>query len=95
MPKRYRVRPYQPGTLKAYWGIADRGEYPCLIANGRNGDAALLLDAFEKGKAILNHFRGTFHGFQPSFMKELEERGYDLTTLKFSIKKKEPKCSDE
>jgi len=90
MPKRYRVRPYQPGTLKAYWGIADRGESPCLVANGRKGDAAVLLHAWEKGEGILDHVKGTFQGFHPSFMKELEARGYDLTTIQFSIKKKQP-----
>jgi hypothetical protein len=27
----------------------------------------------------------------PSFLKELEERGYDLTTLKFYVRKKDVK----
>lgn len=32
--------------------------------------------------------------YDPSFVKELEARGYDLTTLKFSIKKKRLKDAD-
>lgn len=27
--------------------------------------------------------------FEPSFLEELEARGYDLTTLRFSVRKKE------
>lgn len=68
--------------------MCEAGDPPSLVANGRKSDCAVLLDAFEKGKATLNHFKGTFTGFEPSLLKELEARGYDLTTITFSIRKK-------
>lgn len=37
---------------------------------------------------------GFFEGYTPvkEFLKELEERGYDLKTMKFEIKQKEEPC---
>ena len=35
-------------------------------------------------------YRSYDQTFGPSFLAELEARGYDLTTLKFSIRKKAP-----
>ena len=89
MPKRYRTRPYQPGTLKAYWGKAENWDEPALVANGLKTDAAVLLDRWNQRKEhapLVASIVG--EAFSPSFMEELEARGYDLTTLKFSIKKK-------
>ena len=92
MPKRYRVRPYQPGTLRAYWGISEPSEDPVLIANGIKQDAGTLLHCWNRRElyppltALVMKTDSA-----PSFMQELEARGYDLTTIRFSIKKKTEK----
>ena len=77
MAKRYRVHPYRPGVLRAYWGISECGDTPCLTANGLKRDAWILLEAFEKAQPG-----------EVSALKALEEHGFDLTTLQVSIKKK-------
>jgi len=95
MPKRYRSRPYIPGTLRAYWGVCERGDLPCLVANGLKPDAGTLLHCWNRKEELPDRLRPFFlpgdDGIRPSFMEELEARGYDLTTLRFSIKKKQPK----
>jgi hypothetical protein len=89
MPKRYRIRLYQPGVLRAYWGICDPGDRPELVANGLKGDAGTLLHCWNRREiyppltALVMKTDSA-----PSFMQELEDRGYDLTTIRFSIKKK-------
>jgi hypothetical protein len=35
------------------------------------------------------NWRGGKPNVEPSFLEELEARGYDLTTLRFSVRKKE------
>ncbi len=46
-------------------------------------DGAACFDAFTSDR-----YRPLSKTWSNSFKKELEERGYDITTLKFSIKKK-------
>ena len=74
------------GQLIAKWGRPDRGELPSIVyAHGAGGadrtDARVLSDAFE----------GMKNCFGNTLAKELEDRGFDLTTLKFSISQKERK----
>lgn len=91
MPKRYRIRPYIPGTLRAYWGKAGNWDAPALVANGLKPDAAMLLNRWslrETHSALAAKMLDK--AFSPSFLEELEARGYDLTTIQFSIKKKQP-----
>jgi hypothetical protein len=86
--KRVRIPSAKPGELKMCWGRERRGEPPELILCYGEGAG--------KRDANLMHYhlctdRPTFdprNRFDPSFINELEARGYDITTLKFSIKKK-------
>ncbi|MEP3668225.1 MAG: hypothetical protein ABJN42_15985 [Roseibium sp.] len=71
------------GQLLVKWGRPDPGEPADLIyANGAGG--AARADA-----AMASHY---FEGIRDvdgkTFKQELEERGYDITTLKFSIQQK-------
>ncbi len=92
LKKRYRILPYKPGTLRVYWGKAERWDNPSVVYNGENNACSFLAFALEHRRPALEHFKGTFkHEAEPSILQELEARGYDLTTLKFSIKKKEQK----
>jgi hypothetical protein len=40
------------------------------------------------------HVAPIFSKMKPSFIEELEARGYDITTIKFSIMKKEKNVRD-
>ena len=82
--KRIHIPTAKRGQLIVKWGRSDRGEIPSLVyAHGAGGadrtDARVLLDAFE----------GMKNCFDRTLAAELEGRGYDMTTLKFSISQKE------
>lgn len=67
--------------LIARWGKDDDGDTGIVYANGpgtHHSDAHILYFALE-----IND-----QGWGRNLLHELEERGYDLTTLKFSIQKK-------
>ena len=83
--KRIHIPKAKRGQLIAKWGRPDRGELPSIVyAHGAGGadlaDARVLSDAFE----------GMKNCFDRTLAAELEDRGYDMTTLKFSISQKEP-----
>jgi hypothetical protein len=94
MKKRYRRRAAKPGQLIAYWGKTSRHDAPDVcIAWGGDGavraDGHLLYGAL-CAKRIEPCLRsespiGSDHRFIHSFVEELERRGYDLTTLRFSV----------
>jgi len=73
--------------LKMVWGKIDKHTDPDLIASNGPGtskaDRNLLL-------SVVCMPRWCGRDPQPSFMDELAARGYDLTTLRFSIDKKDP-----
>lgn len=84
MGKRVYVPVAKPGQLIAKWGRPSHGELPDLsYAWGASGaaksDARILSSAFEE----CDVFDGK------SLRTELEARGYDITTLRFSISQKE------
>jgi len=87
--KRFRAPTVQPNTLKLQYGKLEKNDKDDVIVlwgdgAGHNGaDSALLFNVF-------CHERYGFNSTDPlpSLIKELEERGYDLSTIKFSIKKK-------
>lgn len=84
MSKRIHVLKAKPGELRAAWGRPDPGEPPCVCyAWGGHGaskpDGRVLAEALEGARV----FDGS------PLLKELEARGYDLTTLAFSIRVKE------
>lgn len=72
-----------PGELKAAFGRDESGGLDIQYAWGGHGaqkpDARVLCNAIEEAKV----FDGR------SLSQELERRGYDLTTLRFSIRMKD------
>ena len=96
--KRCRKPTAKPNELKVEWGKLPHENPDIIYCWGENVpkvDSRYLHWIFgcehpsgqvdDKGLII----------WDPSVLDELEKRGYDLTTLKFSIKKKEDKCGDE
>lgn len=66
--------------LRVEWRKRDENGHrdPALYYMGPKQTGGLLADAFE---GVL------LHG-DKALVKELEERGYDITTLRFSVRKK-------
>jgi len=93
MAKRWREPKAKPGELKAQWGRVD-GNVDLCYAHGGNGtersDMRVINTAFAEQRYFpsaetLGHYR-----VERSLIDELEARGYDIRTLKFSIQKKTP-----
>ncbi len=83
--RRVRVPKPKPGVLEARWGKASRGDEESIVyVHGGGGsskpDGRILCRALED----LHVHDGR------SLAEELLARGYDLTTLRFSIKLREP-----
>ncbi len=83
--KRYREPKANPGELKAQYGKLKHDSPDIIYAWG---------DGCSSADARLLHYVMSREWYHPadgtwgdSFIKELEKRGYDITTLKFSIKK--------
>lgn len=97
--KRYRRKYAKPGQLLVYYGKLPHENPDICFAWGGDGatkrDGALLHYMFsgKRQRHIHDPEERKKNGgypiaFDPSFIEELEARGYDLTTLKFSIQKK-------
>lgn len=84
-PKKPARRRTRTNTFYAYWSKKERAilyHYPTRAADG-----GLVSFVFESESG----FRWSgLDGYEKTFLKELEKRGYDLTTLRFSIMKKAP-----
>ena len=83
----------KPGELKIQWGkLPGRGETPELIYVWGDGcskqDSHLMHNAMA-AKQPDPFVKPIFSRMNPSFVEELEARGYDLTTLRFYIRKKQ------
>ena len=77
-------------TLKVQWSKREQ-EIIYIYPVKKDGMVCHHYLACEhKGYVYLEKEGRWGEGYMPSFFKELEKRGYDLTTLKFSIKKKVP-----
>lgn len=94
--KRYRAPKAKPGELKAQWGKWP-GDLPelCYVwgAGISKRDANLMHDMLCEKRARLAFGDDRLKLGPPiiydkSFLQELEARGYDITTLRFSIQKK-------
>lgn len=77
--KRWRQRKAKPGQLKAYYGELPNDSPDVLYSWG---EGTLKADA----RLIYAMFSG--FQFEGGYLKELEARGYDLSTIEFSIRKK-------
>lgn len=89
--KRYRTPKLKDGELRVYWGKLPH-ENPDLIFawqgdRSMKRDSALLHWKFA-GQQPDPHELPPFSKMLPSLIQELESRGYDVTTFKFSIMKK-------
>ncbi|WOB06544.1 hypothetical protein [Piscinibacter gummiphilus] len=87
--KRVRIPTAKPGELLVCYGRPARGEDPdvCICwgegVSKRDGNLAHYHLATERphfGKPQVS----------PSFIEELHARGYDITTLKLSVRKRQP-----
>ena len=67
---------FKPGTLAVRWRPNHQGEGPGLVYYYPDtpADGHLLHSVFRRGE---------------TFAQDLEARGYDLTTLQFTIRKKD------
>ena len=81
MRKRRRTLRAKPGQLIAYYGYAD-GDGPD-ICTAYGGAGASKPD----GRVLLEALSARVYGDLPMW-RELERRGYDLDTLKFTIQQK-------
>lgn len=89
MKKRWHKLRAKPGELKAQWGKASRWDGPDLCYAWGGGGAAKADAHLMHGVFTMDRYG--FAGYEDrehSFLKELEARGYDITTFKFSIKRK-------
>lgn len=88
----------RPGELHVYWGRADRHSSEDVVFHNGPGthhcDGHLLHSVLGTERAHLNWDapldakRTDWVKYEPSLLKELEDRGYDLMTLRFYIRKK-------
>jgi hypothetical protein len=92
MKKRYREVKAPPNTIVFKYGKSE-GEEGLVVAWGEGcnkADGCLVLNNFEGGNYRMefddNHCMK--YKLEQSLICDLEERGYDTKTLKFSIKKK-------
>jgi hypothetical protein len=84
MTKRYRKPQAKPGELKISWASHERGDPPCLVYSWGDGISRGKSDG-----AVLSYFFETHQWPEKrTLAAELDARGYDLTTLRFSIQKK-------
>lgn len=87
MVKRWRKPIAKPGELLVKWGkeYGDEDLYYCYPDNeyGMGRDSKVVMLAFERNVLFQEDGR--------TMRQELEARGYDIKTLKFSIMKKEIK----
>jgi hypothetical protein len=89
--KRLRAPKMEDGELKIYWGREPHGNPDIMFA--WQGDRSMKRDT-----RLLHYMMASQHPdpfvkplfskMKPSLFEELDARGYDLSTLKFSIKKK-------
>ena len=90
--KRWRTLVAKLGEIKIAWGRVDAHNSPDLcVAWGDGTDmkctGMLMLHAFTE-KRLRPSFRRPGYEYEPSLIDELEERGFDITTIKFTIQKK-------
>ncbi len=83
--------PKKDGAIKFQHGRLD-GEYDFLVLYGNDVprcDRALVMQSFTS-KVLRQDWKNNGAViFEDSFIEELDKRGYDTTTIKFSIERKE------
>lgn len=89
--KRLRKPKLKDGELRMYWG-REPGDSPDVML-AYQGDRTMKWDMKMLHYLMCSrhpdpHAKPIFNKMNPSMIEELESRGYDITTLKFSIMKK-------
>ena len=89
--KRFRRPKLKDGELRVYWGKLPHDAPDVILA--WQGDRSMKRDT-----ALLHYVmcskqpdpfaKPLFSKMKPSLVEELQTRGYDITTLKFSIQKR-------
>lgn len=90
--KRLRRPKLKDGELRIYWGRDPHDKTPDVMLAWQ-GDRSMkadtnLLHYVMCSKRPDPFARPLFSKMEPSFIEELQSRGYDITTIKFSIMKK-------
>lgn len=87
--RRWRAPTAKPGELVMRWGrLPNEAPGTCFAAgDGLSKRDMALLHYMLASKRM--RWKEGAPTFEPSFLEELEARGYDLTTLRFSVRKKE------
>lgn len=90
--KRWRAPVAKPGELKIAYGKVDRHTRPDIcVAWGAGGadkcDGRYAMHALTE-KRMAYAFPSMEVEYRPSVIEELEARGYDITTLRFTISRK-------
>lgn len=91
MGKRLRKPKLKDGELRIYWGKLPHENPDVVLA--WQGDPSMRRDTALLHMAICSqhpnpHKLPIFSEMNPSLIEELIARGYDITTLRFSIMKK-------
>lgn len=89
--KRFRRPKLKDGELRVYWGKLPH-DSPDVIYEWK-GDSSMRRDSsllhYHFGSRRPDpHVQPIFSKMMPSLIEEFQARGYDITTLKFSIRKK-------
>lgn len=92
--KRLRAPKLKDGELRMYWGRDPHDRTPDVMIAWK-GDGSMRADTRLLHYVLCSErpdlfAQPLFSKMKPSLIDELESRGYDLTTLKFSISKKKP-----
>lgn len=85
--------PKKDGVIKFQYGRND-GELGFMVLYGNDVprcDRALVMNAFTSNRCHPDFKSPAGVAFDDSFVVELENRGYDISTLRFSIERKAPK----
>ncbi|CAM3285473.1 Transposase [Sphingomonas zeae] len=90
--KRFRIPIAKPGEVKIAYGRPSRHDDPdiCAAWGGKGADksdARTFMHAFTE-RRMAPAFPSLNYEERPSLVEELEARGYDITTLRFTIQKK-------
>lgn len=91
----HKPRKPKPGEISLYYGLDPEDKTDTSIQMiaawgcGQTKPGAMYLMS-----ALQRNLHNYLPGQKPdqSILKELEERGYDLSTLRITIKKKAPSC---
>lgn len=98
MAKRLRAPTAKPGEIKIAYGRASPHDSPDLCAAWGGGgadksDARTIMHALTE-RRMVPAFPTLDYEQRPSLVEELEARGYDITTLRFTVQRSLPPSPD-